>query len=87
MASRECPGRKPPLYVLIGEHDSMRQYAEPGRDFVRGCGHELVWDLRPGKGHQDVLRLVGRADGGKVLDWLGARAAATQPAPQPAPRP
>jgi poly(3-hydroxybutyrate) depolymerase len=72
--SRECAARKPPLYVLIGERDTMRQYAEPGRDFVRGCGHEVNWDLRRGKGHQDALKLVGKADGRTVLEWLEAHA-------------
>ena len=67
----------------------MRQYAEPGRDFVRGCGHEVSWDLRRGKGHQDALRLAGKTDGRKVLEWLEAHAskAAPQTAPKPAPTP
>jgi polyhydroxybutyrate depolymerase len=71
--SRECAAHRPPLYVLIGALDSMRQYAKPGSEFLRGCRHEVAWDERRRTGHRDALRLVGKADGGKVLDWLLAR--------------
>ncbi|MFH0903546.1 MAG: PHB depolymerase family esterase, partial [Pseudomonadota bacterium] len=65
---KTCPACKIPAYFLIGERDEWFENATWLRDLYDSCGHEYVWDARPGAHHSISPQL--RETAPRILEWF-----------------
>ena len=67
-----CPARALPAYFLVGDKNTLHHLAVGLKEFLAGCGSDVVWDLAPGANHAKELRALDAKKAAAILDWLAA---------------